>query len=215
MPAKCRRQQTEISKSPPGRRRPPEIKGRLAEAGKRSYSCEAPPSCDSNPARPASTSLEDSPNFRRARTAAARLGIRRMNRQSSIFLNSCGVSIIWSRCPRVTEGCLLAGVNERPPLSGSLAGFLLQRTTAPLTENALLGINNLHRRPGKGVRFDGGHHAGRSQRVSSASGALCRACTARKHARSPRYVSIPANDLDQFGYGARPSESSHQRHAAA
>ena len=29
------------------------------------------------------------------------------------------------------------------------SGFLLQRTTAPLTENALLGIDNLHRRRGK------------------------------------------------------------------
>ena len=66
-----------------------------------SYSLEAPPFCDSNPARPTSTSIEASPNFRRARTAAARLGIRRMNRQSSTFLTSCGVSIIWSRCPRV------------------------------------------------------------------------------------------------------------------
>src|SRR6476620_9954585 len=57
--------------------------------------------------------------------------------------------------------------------------FLLQRTAAVLTDNALLGIDNLHLRRGK-RRFDGGQHAGRSQRVSSARGALCRACTARK-----------------------------------
>ena len=106
---------------------------------RRSYSLEAPPSCDSNPARPASTSLGDSPNFRRARTAAARLGIRRMNRQSSIFLNSCGVSIIWSRCPRVTEGCLLAGLNERPPL-GFPCGLLLRCMIAILTKNRSFGI---------------------------------------------------------------------------
>jgi hypothetical protein len=90
-----------------------------AGRSRRRYSLEAPPFWDSNPARPTSTSIEASPNFRRARTAAARLGIRRMNRQSSIFLNSCGVSIIWSRCPRVIGGGLLAGVNERPHL-----GFL-------------------------------------------------------------------------------------------
>ena len=100
---------------------------------------EAPPSCDSNPARPASTSLGDSPNFRRARTAAARLGIRRMNRQSSIFLNSCGVSIIWSRCPRVTEGCLLAGVNERPPL-GFPCGLLVAVHDCHIEKNRSFGI---------------------------------------------------------------------------
>ena len=84
----------------------------------RSYSLGAPPFCDSNPARPTSTSIEASPNFRRARTAAARLGIRRMYRQSSTFLTSCGVSIIWSRCPRVI-GLPPCSVNERPHL-----GFL-------------------------------------------------------------------------------------------
>ena len=100
---------------------------------------EAPPSCDSNRARPASTSLEDSPNFRRARTAAARLGIRRMNCQSSIFLNSCGVSIIWSRCPRVTEGCLLAGVNERPPL-GFPCGLLVAASPFYLLSSRRSGV---------------------------------------------------------------------------
>ena len=67
------------------------------------------------------------------------------NARSYRGLNPCQwplrLKVIWPSAP--------LRLREARPFRRQRSGFLLQRTTAPLTENALLGIDNLHRRRGK------------------------------------------------------------------
>ena len=69
-----------------------------------------------------------------------------------------------------TDGIGTRGLAEARPIS-LRSGFLLQRTTAAVTEKKVFGIDSVWRR-GRSRR-DGGQDARRSQRVSSARAQLC------------------------------------------